>query len=69
MCSSDLASGVRTGTQEMTRYGMKEADFRELAGLIAEIIRDGAARPAGHWKDTVKDLRARFTDMQYCFPT
>ena len=62
------ASGVRTGTQEMTRYGMKEADFRELAGLIAEIIRDGDARPAGHWKDAVKDLRGRFTDMQYCFP-
>ncbi len=62
------AGGVRTGTQEMTRCGMKEADFRELAGLIAEIIRDGDARPAGHWKDAVKDLRGRFTDMQYCFP-
>ena len=62
------ASGVRTGTQEMTRYGMKEADFRELAGLIAEIVRDGDARPAGHWKDAVKNLRGRFTDMQYCFP-
>ncbi len=52
----------------MTRYGMKEADFRGLAGLISEIIRDGDARPAGHWKDTVKGLRARFSVMQYCFP-
>lgn len=62
------ASGVRTGTQEMTRYGMKETDFQELAALIAEIVREGDAKPAGHWKDAIKDLRAHFTDMQYCFP-
>ena len=62
------ASGVRTGTQEMTRYGMKETDFQELAALIAEIVRDGDLKPAGHWKDAIKDLRERFTDMQYCFP-
>ena len=62
------ASGVRTGTQEMTRYGMKETDFQELATLIAEIVRDGDLKPAGHWKDAIKDLRERFTDMQYCFP-
>ncbi len=59
---------MRTGTQEMTRYGMKETDFQELAALIAEIVRDGDAKPAGRWTDTIKDLRGRFTDMQYCFP-
>ena len=60
------ASGVRLGVQEMTRHGMKEADFGTLAGLMAEIIRDGEGRPAGHWRDAVKTLRSGFIEMQYC---
>jgi glycine/serine hydroxymethyltransferase len=60
------ASGVRLGVQEMTRHGMKEADFEPLAGMMAEIIRKGDERPAGHWRDAVKALRGGFTDMQYC---
>ena len=51
----------------MTRYGMEETDFQELAALIAEIVRDGDTKPSGHWRDAIKDLRGRFTDMQYCF--
>jgi glycine/serine hydroxymethyltransferase len=61
------ASGVRTGTQEMTRYGMKPDHFRTLAGLVAEIARDGANRPGGFLQDAVKSFRAGFTDMHYCF--
>ncbi len=61
------ASGVRMGSQEMTRYGMKEKDFEELAGLLAEIIGNGADKPKGFWRDTVKTLRGRFIDMKYCF--
>jgi glycine/serine hydroxymethyltransferase len=60
------ASGVRLGVQEMTRYGMKEDDFQALANLMAEILREGVDRPAGHWQDAVKKLRSRFTKMQYC---
>ena len=60
------ASGVRTGTQEMTRHGMKEADFGELAALVADIARDGETRPEGHWKAPVKAFRARFREMTYC---
>jgi aminomethyltransferase len=61
------ASGVRMGSQEMTRYGMKEKDFEELAGLLVEIISDGTNKPEGFWRDTVKAFRSRFIDMQYCF--
>lgn len=61
------ASGVRTGTQEMTRFGMREPDFEELAGLLAEILRDGRDRPRAFWQDAVKMFRGRFTEMQYCF--
>jgi aminomethyltransferase len=61
------ASGVRMGAQEMTRYGMKPDDFRALAGLVAEILRDGEQKPAGFWQDRVASLRNGFTEMQYCF--
>lgn len=60
------ASGVRMGAQEMTRYGMTEDDFRELAGLIAEIVAEGDERPDGHWAERVAAFRARFTEMKYC---
>jgi glycine/serine hydroxymethyltransferase len=49
------ASGIRMGTQEMTRYGMKEGDFRELAMLMAEFCADGRA-------DRTNELVARRSD-------
>ena len=59
------ASGVRLGTQEMTRFGMNEADFRELAGLVARIVLEGASAPRGAWRDEVVRFRQRFTRMRY----
>ena len=47
----------------MTRFGMKEKDFAELAGVMADIILRN--RPA---KDEVTRLRSRFLRMQYCQP-
>jgi aminomethyltransferase len=61
------ASGVRMGTQEMTRFGMKEEHFEELASLMAEIITNGRDRPKGFWQSAVKSLRSRFTEMRFCF--
>jgi aminomethyltransferase len=61
------ASGVRMGSQEMTRYGMAPAHFEELAGLMAAILRDGAEMPRGHWCEAVKAFRSDFTEMRYCF--
>lgn len=61
------ASGIRMGTQEMTRYGMTEGDFQELAVLMAEICTDGPAEPANSWRGAVTALRGRFTQMRYCF--
>ncbi len=62
------ASGVRMGTPEMTRYGMREADFVELAGLLAEVLGAGSSAPEGHWRDAAGALRERFVQMQYCLP-
>jgi aminomethyltransferase len=57
------SSGLRMGVQEMTRFGMKEKDFAELAGIMADAIL--RKRPV---KDEVTRFRSRFLRMQYCLP-
>jgi glycine hydroxymethyltransferase len=52
-------SGLRIGTPEMTRFGMKEGDFAELGELMAEAIKGKQV------KDQVNRLRSRFGEMQY----
>jgi len=55
------ASCLRMGVQEMTRFGMKEDDFNQLAEYMSEVIlRD---RPMA---EEVSKFRKRFTEMKYC---
>jgi glycine/serine hydroxymethyltransferase len=49
------------GVQEMTRFGMKEKDFQDLAGYMAESILEN--RSVG---EEVARFRSKFTQMQYC---
>ena len=57
------SSGIRMGVQEMTRFGMKEKHFDELAGLLADVvIRNKKV------KDAVKAYRRNFLEMGYCLP-
>lgn len=56
------AGGLRLGVAEMTRFGMEEDDFRELAALMREVIVDNASVA-----DRVRAFRARFTELRYCF--
>ncbi|MGQ9768943.1 MAG: serine hydroxymethyltransferase [Thermogutta sp.] len=56
------SSGLRMGVAEMTRFGMTEKDFEELAGLIGEVLLRGR-RVA----DAVAAFRSRFLEMTYCF--
>jgi aminomethyltransferase len=60
--SFSAAGSLRTGVQEMTRFGMQAADFAELAQLMADVILKNK-----NVKKDVMDLRQRFVDMQYCF--
>jgi glycine hydroxymethyltransferase len=53
-------SGLRIGVQEMTRYGMKEAEMGELASLMK------AGLEGKNVKDDVTKLRSRFTEVHYC---
>ncbi|MFC1950581.1 hypothetical protein ACFLWD_02840 [Chloroflexota bacterium] len=57
------SSGLRLGVQEMTRFGMKEENFGELAEYVAAVIlneRDVSQK--------VSSFRGRFTKMHYCLP-
>ena len=60
------ASGIRLGTQEMTRFGMNEADFGELAELLAGILREPHSADPGSRREKVIRFRQRFTRMRYC---
>jgi aminomethyltransferase len=57
------ASCLRMGVQEMTRFGMKEDDFGELADLMGQVI----LRNRSVAKE-VSQFRKRFTEMKYCLP-
>ncbi len=55
------SSGIRTGVQEMTRFGMKEKDFEKLSGFMADVvIRNKKV------KEEVKKFRENFLQMKYC---
>ncbi|MEE8551761.1 MAG: glycine cleavage system aminomethyltransferase GcvT [Desulfobacterales bacterium] len=57
------ASGaLRTGVSEMTRFGMEEDDFRGLAVLIHDIVKNNK-----NVTNEVKALRERFSELKFCF--
>jgi glycine hydroxymethyltransferase len=58
-------SGIRLGSQELTRIGMKESHMSEVADLIARVIVKKEA-PASVKKDVIK-LKGDFKTIQYCF--
>jgi len=55
------SSGLRMGVAEMTRFGMKEEDFREFAAMFTEAVR------GRNVADEVARFRERFQTMNYCF--
>jgi aminomethyltransferase len=56
------SSGLRMGVSEMTRFGMGEKDFEELAVLFAAALRDEPGITA-----EVAEFRGRFQTLGYCF--
>jgi aminomethyltransferase len=56
------AGSLRTGVQEMTRFGMRADDFRELAQFMADVILYNK-----NVKLEVSKFRKRFLEMKYCF--
>ena len=54
-------SGIRMGVQEMTRFGMKEPDFSQLARYIADVVVRKKTVAS-----EVAELRSHYQTMQYC---
>jgi aminomethyltransferase len=57
------ASCLRMGVQEMTRFGMKEENFAQLAEYVGQVILKD--RPMAK---EVAQFRKKFTEMKYCLP-
>lgn len=56
------AGGLRLGVSEMTRFGMEEEDFRELAFLIQDVVEKGM-----EVRSRVKAFREQFLELRFCF--
>jgi glycine hydroxymethyltransferase len=55
-------SGIRLGTQEMTRWGMKKSEMVEISHLITRALLDEK-----NVKEEVAELKKHFDEIQYCF--
>ncbi len=63
--SSIRPSGIRIGTQEMTRIGMKESEMKEVARLIHKVA--VKKEKPEDVKQEVKELKKHFITVQYCY--
>ena len=58
-------TGIRIGVQEMTRFGMKEREMRQIANFIKEVILD--KKSPERVKRRVIDFRRSFQEIKYGF--
>ncbi len=57
------AGALRMGVQEMTRFGMKEAHFQQVAQFLSDVVK---GKPSV--KEAVAAFRKDFLEMAYTFP-
>ncbi|MBT7824826.1 MAG: serine hydroxymethyltransferase [Thaumarchaeota archaeon] len=57
--------GIRLGTSEITRLGMKESEMKEIASLLKQDVVD--KKDAGEIAVHVKEFKTDFKKTQYCF--
>ena len=57
--------GIRLGTSEITRLGMKESEMKEIASMIKDIVID--KKEPGEMKGKIAEFRKEFQKTQYCF--
>lgn len=61
----DRPSGLRIGTIEVTRLGMKETDMETIANLIADILTN--KKEIATAKQEALNMRKSFQKLHYCF--
>jgi glycine hydroxymethyltransferase len=59
---TDDPSGIRVGTQEITRRGMKESEMAEVAEFIKDVVMDGKKV-----KNEVTEFMNQYTKVHYAF--
>jgi len=57
--------GIRLGTSEITRLGMKESEMKEIASMIKDVVID--KKEPGELKGKIAEFRKEFQKTQYCF--
>ncbi len=57
--------GIRLGTSEVTRLGMKENEMKEIASFIRRVVLD--KQPVEKIAEEVADFRKNFQTIHYCF--
>jgi len=58
-------SGIRMGTQEVTRLGMGESEMKHIADLITDVV--VKAKPPAEVAREVEELRKNYRRVHYCF--
>lgn len=61
----DFPSGLRIGTIEITRLGMKESEMESIADYITHVLEDSAT-PDSVRKQVI-EMRRAFQKIHYCF--
>ncbi len=61
----DFPRGLRLGTTEVTRLGMRDAEMTEIADLMAAVLLE--RQPIEQVRSRVIELRAGFQTLHYCF--
>ena len=62
----DRPGGLRIGTTEVTRWGMKEPEMELIAAFIADVVL--RRRPAEAVRKDAIALRRSFPTLHYCYP-
>ena len=60
-----IDAGIRLGTSEVTRMGMKELEMKEIGEIFADIYFDKISSP--NTQRRIGDLTRLFSTTTYCF--
>ena len=57
--------GIRLGTSELTRLGMKESEMKQIASFIKQVVID--KKDPKSLVSEVKEFRKAYQKTEYCF--